>query len=308
MDLLKNLQTTKMPNLKDIKTQINSVGSTKKITSAMKMVAASKLRRSQEKAEAARPYSSRLEEMLTSLASSALSGEGIIKLLTGTGKDDNYLVVPVSADRGLCGGFNSSINKETFKLMKFLEDQNKKAQLLTVGKKSRDFFNRIMKEKIIESFVDTNVSGTGYEAALKISNKLQELYFEGTFDKCILIYNKFKSVISQEVTQQQLIPLDVSSKSDDKNENEITDNSIYIYEPDEETILQDLLPKNVSIQIFKVLLESDAGEQGARMAAMDNATRNAGEMIDSLTLKYNRTRQAFITKELIEIISGAESI
>jgi len=297
-----------MPSLKDIKTQINSVGSTKKITSAMKMVAASKLRRSQEKAEAARPYSSRLEEMLTSLASSALSGEGIIKLLTGTGKDDNYLVVPVSADRGLCGGFNSSINKETFKLMKSLQDQNKKVQLLTIGKKSRDFFNRIMKEKIIENFVDTNVSGTGYEAALKISNKLQELYFEGTFDKCILIYNKFKSVISQEVTQQQLIPLDVSSKSDDKNENEITDNSIYIYEPDEETILQDLLPKNVSIQIFKVLLESDAGEQGARMAAMDNATRNAGEMIDSLTLKYNRTRQAFITKELIEIISGAESI
>ena len=297
-----------MPSLKDIKTQINSVGSTKKITSAMKMVAASKLRRSQEKAEAARPYSSRLEEMLTSLASSALSGEGIIKLLTGTGKDDNYLVVPVSADRGLCGGFNNSINKETFKLMKSLQDQNKKVQLLTIGKKSRDFFNRIMKEKIIENFVDTNVSGTGYEAALKISNKLQELYFEGTFDKCILIYNKFKSVISQEVTQQQLIPLDVSSKSDDKNENEITDNSIYIYEPDEETILQDLLPKNVSIQIFKVLLESDAGEHGARMAAMDNATRNAGEMIDSLTLKYNRTRQASITKELIEIISGAESI
>ena len=297
-----------MPSLKDIKTQINSVGSTKKITSAMKMVAASKLRRSQEKAEAARPYSSRLEEMLTSLASSALSGEGIIKLLTGTGKDDNYLVVPVSADRGLCGGFNSSINKETFKLMKSLQDQNKKVQLLTIGKKSRDFFNRIMKEKIIENFVDTNVSGTGYEVALKISNKLQELYFEGTFDKCILVYNKYKSVISQEVTQQQLIPLDVSSKPDDKNENEITDNSIYIYEPDEETILQDLLPKNVSIQIFKVLLESDAGEQGARMAAMDNATRNAGEMIDSLTLKYNRTRQAFITKELIEIISGAESI
>ena len=308
MDLLRNLQTIKMPSLKDIKTQINSVGSTKKITSAMKMVAASKLRRSQEKAEAARPYSSHLEEMLTSLASSALSGEGIIKLLTGTGKDDNYLVVPVSADRGLCGGFNNSINKETFKLMKSLQDQNKKVQLLTIGKKSRDFFNRIMKEKIIENFVDTNVSGTGYEAALKISNKLQELYFEGTFDKCILIYNKFKSVISQEVTQQQLIPLDVSSKSDDKTENEITDNSIYIYEPDEETILQDLLPKNVSIQIFKVLLESDAGEQGARMAAMDNATRNAGEMIDSLTLKYNRTRQAFITKELIEIISGAESI
>ena len=296
-----------MPSLKDIKTQINSVGSTKKITSAMKMVAASKLRRSQEKAEAARPYSSRLEEMLSSLASSAASGEGIIKLLTGTGNDQNYIVVPVSADRGLCGGFNSSINRETFKLVKSLEGNGKKVQLMPVGKKSRDFFNRVMKDQIIESFVDLNVSSTGYESALNISNKLQELYFEGKFDKCILVFNKFKSAISQEVTQQQLIPLDVSNSEKDE-EKENSSNAIYDYEPDEETILKDLLPKNVSIQIFKVLLESDAGEQGARMAAMDNATRNAGEMIDSLTLKYNRTRQAFITKELIEIISGAESI
>ena len=296
-----------MPSLKDIKTQINSVGSTKKITSAMKMVAASKLRRSQEKAEAARPYSSRLEEMLSSLASSAASGEGIIKLLTGTGNDQNYVVVPVSADRGLCGGFNSSINRETFKLVKSLEGDGKKVQLMPVGKKSRDFFNRVMKDQIIESFVDLNVSSTGYESALNISNKLQELYFDGKFDKCILVFNKFKSAISQEVTQQQLIPLDVSN-SEKEEEKENSSNAIYDYEPDEETILKDLLPKNVSIQIFKVLLESDAGEQGARMAAMDNATRNAGEMIDSLTLKYNRTRQAFITKELIEIISGAESI
>ena len=296
-----------MPSLKDIKTQINSVGSTKKITSAMKMVAASKLRRSQEQAEAARPYSSRLEEMLSSLASSAASGEGIIKLLTGTGNDQNYIVVPVSADRGLCGGFNSSINRETFKLVKSLEGNGKKVQLMPVGKKSRDFFNRVMKDQIIESFVDLNVSSTGYESALNISNKLQELYFEGKFDKCILVFNKFKSAISQEVTQQQLIPLDVSN-SEKEEEKENSSNAIYDYEPDEETILKDLLPKNVSIQIFKVLLESDAGEQGARMAAMDNATRNAGEMIDSLTLKYNRTRQAFITKELIEIISGAESI
>ena len=296
-----------MPSLKDIKTQINSVGSTKKITSAMKMVAASKLRRSQEKAEAARPYSSRLEEMLSSLASSAASGEGIIKLLTGTGNDQNYVVVPVSADRGLCGGFNSSINRETFKLVKSLEGNGKKVQLMPVGKKSRDFFNRVMKDQIIESFVDLNVSSTGYESALNISNKLQELYFDGKFDKCILVFNKFRSAISQEVTQQQLIPLDVSN-SEKEEEKENSSNAIYDYEPDEETILKDLLPKNVSIQIFKVLLESDAGEQGARMAAMDNATRNAGEMIDSLTLKYNRTRQAFITKELIEIISGAESI
>ena len=297
-----------MPSLKDIKTQINSVGSTKKITSAMKMVAASKLRRSQEKAEAARPYSSRLEEMLASLASSAASGEGIIKLLTGTGNDQNYIVVPVSADRGLCGGFNSSINRETFKLVKSLESDGKSVQLMPVGKKSRDFFNRVMKNQIAESFVDLNISNSGYESALKVSNKLQELYFDSKFDKCIIVFNKFKSAISQEVTQQQLIPLDVSDSSEEENTDTTATKAIYDYEPDEETILKDLLPKNVSIQIFKVLLESDAGEHGARMAAMDNATRNAGEMIDSLTLKYNRTRQAFITKELIEIISGAESI
>ena len=297
-----------MPSLKDIKTQINSVGSTRKITSAMKMVAASKLRRSQEKAEAARPYSSRLEEMLASLASSAASGEGIIKLLTGTGNDQNYIVVPVSADRGLCGGFNSSINKETFRLVKSLEDDGKNVQLMPVGKKSRDFFNRVMKDKILDSFSDLNVSVNGYDAALQVSNKLQELYFDGKFDKCVIVFNKFKSAISQEVTQQQLIPLDVSDSSKEENVDNSAAKAIYDYEPDEETILKDLLPKNVSIQIFKVLLESDAGEHGARMAAMDNATRNAGEMIDSLTLKYNRTRQAFITKELIEIISGAESI
>ena len=297
-----------MPSLKDIKTQINSVVSTKKITTAMKMVAASKLRRSQEKAVAARPYSSRLEEMLSSLASSAASGEGIIKLLTGTGNDQNYIVVPVSADRGLCGGFNSSINRETFKLVKSLQNDGKNVQLMPVGKKSRDFFNRVMKEQIVESFIDLNVSNNGYDSALSVSNKLQDLYFEGKFDKCILVFNKFKSAISQEVTQQQLIPLDVSESSTESKEDNNDAKAIYDYEPDEETILKDLLPKNVSIQIFKVLLESDAGEHGARMAAMDNATRNAGEMIDGLTLKYNRTRQAFITKELIEIISGAESI
>ena len=297
-----------MPSLKDIKTQINSVVSTKKITTAMKMVAASKLRRSQEKAVAARPYSSRLEEMLSSLASSAASGEGIIKLLTGTGNDQNYMIVPVSADRGLCGGFNSSINRETFKLVKSLEKDGKNVQLMPVGKKSRDFFNRLMKDQIAESFIDLNVSNSGYDSALQVSNKLQDLYFDGKFDKCILVFNKFISAISQDVTQQQLIPLDVSESSKEVKEDGNDAKAIYDYEPDEETILKDLLPKNVSIQIFKVLLESDAGEHGARMAAMDNATRNAGEMIDGLTLKYNRTRQAFITKELIEIISGAESI
>ena len=297
-----------MPSLKDIKNQINSVGSTKKITSAMKMVAASKLRRSQEKAEAARPYSSRLEEMLSSLASSGVSGEGVIQLLSGTGKDESYLVVPVTADRGLCGGFNSSINRDTTKFVKSLEEQGKKVRLITVGKKSRDFFNRIMKDKVEHSFADLGSTGAGYDIALEISNQLQNLYFKGHFDKCIIVYNKFKSAISQEVTHQQLIPLEIKEKENISNDEDVKNSSVYTYEPDEETILKDLLPKNVSIQIFKVLLESNAGEQGARMAAMDNATRNAGEMIDSLTLVYNRTRQAFITKELIEIISGAESV
>ena len=298
-----------MPNLKDIKNQINSVGSTKKITSAMKMVAASKLRRSQERAEAARPYSSRLEEMLSSLASSgASSGEGVIKLLSGMGKDERYLVVPVTADRGLCGGFNSSINRDTVKFVKSLENKGKKVEIITVGKKSRDFFNRIMKDKIIYSFADLGSTGAGYDIALEISDKLQSLYFDGQFDKCIIVYNKFKSAISQEVTHQQIIPLEIKHNEKSSQEKEVKISSIYTYEPDEETILKDLLPKNVAIQIFKVLLESNAGEQGARMAAMDNATRNAGEMIDSLTLIYNRTRQAFITKELIEIISGAESV
>ena len=298
-----------MPNLKDLKMQINSVGSTKKITSAMKMVAASKLRRSQEKAESARPYSSRLEEMLSSLASSSISGEGIVKLLSGTGKKDQYLVIPVTADRGLCGGFNSSINRETTKYIQNLENEGKKVNIITIGKKSRDFFNRIMKNKILDSFIDLGSTGAGYDTALNISNKIQSLYFENKFDVCVLVFNKFVSAITQEVTRHQLIPLDINADEEGASNNEKKiDNAIYTYEPDETAILQDLLPKNVSIQIFKVLLESNAGEQGARMAAMDNATRNAGEMIDNLTLKYNRTRQAFITKELIEIISGAESV
>ena len=297
-----------MANLKDLKLQINSVSSTKKITSAMKMVAASKLRRSQEKAESARPYSSRIEDMLSSLASSGVSGEGVIKLLTGTGKKDNYLIIPVTADRGLCGGFNSSINRETLKHIRSLEKEGKKVSLITIGKKSRDFFTRLMKDKITESFIELGSAGAGYDIALEISNKIQNLYFEEQFDVCVLIYNRFKSAMTQIVTHQKLIPLDLKNKESENSNVEISENSIYIYEPDESEILKDLLPKNVSIQIFKVLLESNAGEQGARMVAMDNATRNAGEMIDSLTLKYNRTRQAYITKELIEIISGAEAV
>ena len=297
-----------MPSLKDLKVQIKSVKSTKKITTAMKMVAASKLRRAQERAESARPYSSRMEKMLSSLASSSISGEGVIKLLTGTGRQDTYLVVTVTADRGLCGGFNSNINRATVKYVRSLEDQGKTVKLITIGKKSRDFLTRLMKDRILESFTDFGVSGAGYNFALQVSEKIQSLYNADQFDVCVLIYNKFKSAIAQKVTQQQLIPLSLKTKEAEDNQANKTDNAIYLYEPDENEILKDLLPKNVSIQIFKALLESNAGEQGARMIAMDNATRNAGEMIDSLSLKYNRTRQANITKELIEIISGAESV
>ncbi len=297
-----------MPSLKDLKVKIKSVKSTKKITTAMKMVAASKLRRAQERAESARPYSSRMEEMLSSLASSSISGEGVIKLLTGTGRQDTYLVVIVTADRGLCGGFNSNINRATVKYVRSLEDQGKTVKLITIGKKSRDFFTRLMKDRILESFTDFGVSGAGYNFALQVSEKIQSLYNADQFDVCVLIYNKFKSAIAQKVTQQQLIPLSLKTKETGDNQANKTDNAIYLYEPDENEILKDLLPQNVSIQIFKTLLESNAGEQGARMIAMDNATRNAGEMIDSLSLKYNRTRQAYITKELIEIISGAESV
>jgi len=297
-----------MPSLKDLKLQIKSVKSTKKITTAMKMVAASKLRRAQEKAESARPYSSRMEEMLSSLESSSIFGGGAIKLLTGTGKQDTYLVVSVTANRGLCGGFNSNINRATANYVRSLEDQGKKVKLITIGKKSRDFLTRLMKDRILESFTDLGVSGADYDFALLVSEKIHSLYNNDNFDVCVLIYNKFKSVMSQKVTQQQLIPLDLKTKESESNLPIKTDDAIYTYEPNENEILKDLLPKNVSIQIFKALLESNAGEQGARMIAMDNATRNAGEMIDSLTLKFNRTRQANITKELIEIISGAESV
>ena len=299
-----------MPSLKDLRTQINSVSSTKKITSAMKMVAASKLRRSQERAEASRPYSSRMEEMLSSLASSGISGEGVINLLKGNGKEDSYLIIPVTADRGLCGGFNSNINRETYKFVKKLESEKKKVKILTIGKKSRDFFNKIFKDKIINSYIDLGTTGAGYEKALEISNYIQKQYFENNFDICKIIFNKFKSAITQEVSHQQIIPLDIkiSNEEEIQNSNEKENSSIYDYEPDEKSILEDLLPKNIAIQIFKVLLESDAGEQGARMAAMDNATRNAGDLVEKLTINYNRSRQAAITKELIEIISGAESL
>jgi len=291
-----------MPSLKDIKNKINSVGSTKKITSAMKMVAASKLRRSQEKAEAARPYSSRLEEMLSSLASSGTSGEGVIQLLTGTGKDERYLIVPVTADRGLCGGFNSNIVKKARSFFDKIIAEGKNLKIITVGSKGYDQLKRIYGNQIIDkiSFKDSKIAN--YLDAEIVGKKIIELFRKNEFDVCTIFYNQFKNVITQIPQDQQLIPL----KSTEVKENSLEDN--YEFEPEEDEILSNLLPKNISTQIFKAMLENSASEQGSRMTAMDNATRNAGELVDKLTIHYNRSRQAAITKELIEIISGAESL
>ena len=291
-----------MPSLKDIKNQINSVGSTKKITSAMKMVAASKLRRSQERAEAARPYSSRLEEMLSSLASSGTSGEGVIKLLTGSGKDNNYIVVPVTADRGLCGGFNTNIVKQAKNYFNKILKESKNLKIITVGTKGLDQLKREYGKYIVKKIDFKNKKKISFKDASLVGDEIVKLFKNNEFDKCIIFYNKFKNVMTQIPQSQQLIP----AKKEEviKTEQE----SSYDFEPEEDEILEDLLPKNISTQIYKGFLENSASEQGSRMTAMDNATRNAGDLVEKLTINYNRSRQAAITKELIEIISGAESL
>ena len=291
-----------MPSLKDIKTQINSVVSTKKITTAMKMVAASKLRRSQEKAVAARPYSSRLEEMLSSLASSASSGEGIIKLLTGTGNDQNYIVVPVSADRGLCGGFNTNICRKAKNYFEKILKEGKTLKILTVGSKGDEQLKRMYGRYIVEKVNFKGLKQVTYREAEEIGNKIIKLFNESKFDVCKIFYNKFKNVMTQIPQMQQIIPIE----SDDKEKKNL--DNFYDFEPEENEILNNLLPKNISTQIFKAFLENAASEQGSRMTAMDSATRNAGDLVEKLTITYNRSRQAVITKELIEIISGAESL
>jgi len=290
-----------MPSLKDLKNRIGSVKSTQKITSAMKMVAAAKLRKAQEQALASRPYTSLMDKVVSKIASKT-SGNSL-DLLTGKSDNKTQLIVVFSADRGLCGGFNGSITRAVRAEVKKLEQDGIKVKLLMVGKKSADALNRELGHLFIER-IDGNSAKPNYTDAEILANKIISLFENDEFGMCKVIFNKFVSAITQEVTFKSLIPADIQ-----KNEPELNDsNSIYEFEPSEEEILNDLLPRNLATQLFSSQMESTASELAARMTAMDNATRNAGDMIDNLTLQYNRTRQAVITKELIEIISGAEAL
>lgn len=296
-----------MPSLKDLRMRIDSVKSTQKITSAMKMVAAAKLRRAQEQAEAARPYAERMERMLGSLAGSMASSAGAPKLLAGTGKQDVHLLVMMTSDRGLCGAFNSSIVRDTRRMVAELQADGKEVKILCVGRKGWAQVRREFEPMIVDLIEGIGRPRLSFDDAQGVSNRVLEMFEAGEFDVCTLIYNRFKSVIAQIVTRQQLIPFAVDAPEDGEEQADAASVN-YDYEPDENEILEVLLPRNMSVQVYRSLLENNASEHGARMSAMDNATRNAGEMIDSLTLNYNRTRQAFITKELIEIISGAEAV
>ncbi|MFP5516668.1 MAG: F0F1 ATP synthase subunit gamma [Alphaproteobacteria bacterium] len=295
-----------MPNLKDLKNRIASVQSTRKITSAMKMVAASKLRRAQEQAEASGPYAERMGRMLSSLAANVQDSGNGPKLMTGTGADKVHLLVVISSDRGLCGAFNGSIVREAKRQITRLQGEGKTVKLLTVGRKGRDQLRREFASLIVESYEDVGRRRLGFSDADMVATKVLAMFDAGEFDVCSVVFNKFKSAISQIVTVQQLIPFAVATEATEAAGAEAK--AMYEFEPDEEQILAELLPRNLSIQIYRALLESAASEQGARMTAMDNATRNAGDMINKLTITYNRTRQAYITKELIEIISGAEAL
>jgi F-type H+-transporting ATPase subunit gamma len=291
-----------MPNLKDLKVRINSVKSTQKITSAMKMVAAAKLRRAQEYAEEARPYSARMDRMIAALAGK-MSDVGGPKLLAGTGKDDCYLLVVMTADRGLCGGFNSTIVRASRKRIRQLQENGKQVKLLCVGRKGSDQLQRDWGNLITGSLEGITRGKIEFSTVADIGSRVISMFEAGEFDICSIIFNRFQSAMTQIVTERQIIPASIPEV---QNEEETL--GMYEYEPDETAILAELLPRNVSTQLFSALLENTASEHGARMTAMDSATRNAGDMIDKLTLTYNRTRQAFITKELIEIISGAEAL
>ena len=296
-----------MPSLKDLRNRIDSVKSTRKITSAMKMVAAAKLRRAQDQATHARPYADRMERMLASLAGSLPKGAQGPRLMTGTGQSDTHLLVVVTADRGLCGAFNSSVVREARHQVRALRSQGKTVKLFCVGRKGADNLRRDHSDLIVERITDVGRPSMRFQDADQIAQRLLEMFDAGAFDVCSVIYNAFKSAISQKVTVHQLIPVSLPSAAEADKVAQST-RAVYEFEPDEEQIIADLLPRNMAIQVFRALLESQAGEQGARMTAMDNATRNAGDMIGRLTLTYNRTRQGVITKELIEIISGAEAV
>ena len=290
-----------MASLKDMRVRLASTKATQKITKAMQMVAASKLRRAQAAAEAARPYAERMEKVLSNIASSVTDLNSAPKLLAGTGQDQVHLLVVCTAERGLCGAFNSSIVRLARERANSLTGQGKQVKILCVGRKGYDQLKRQYEKQILE-MIELRVKTLGFEHAEKVGQKIIELYAKGEFDVCTLFFSRFKSVISQTPTALQIIPPVFPEKKSEGVE------AGYEYEPDELDILADLLPRNISVQVFRALLENAASEQGARMSAMDNATRNAGDMIRKQTIKYNRTRQAMITKELIEIISGAEAL
>ena len=292
-----------MPSLDDLKKRIKSVKSTQKITKAMKMVAAAKLRKAQENAEKGRPYSQKMQNIILNLTKSINDPQNAPKLLVGTGKDKTHLCVVLTADRGLCGGFNSNICKLAKKNFKKILGEGKELKIITVGTKGLDQIKREYGNYVIKKFSFKNKKKITFSEAEIIGNEIISLFKENQFDKCILFYNNFKNVITQIPQAQQIIPTENNSNKE-KEENLTS----YEFEPDEDEILEDLLPKNISTQVFKAFLENAASEQGSRMTAMDNATRNAGELVDKLTINYNRSRQASITKELIEIISGAESL
>jgi F-type H+-transporting ATPase subunit gamma len=301
-----------MPSLKEFRNRIASVKSTRKITSAMKMVAASKLRRAQLQAEASQPYAARMAEMLGRLVAGINPGTGGSPLMTGTGRDDTHLLIVMTSDRGLCGGFNGAVIRLARQKIRELTAAGKKVKLVCVGRKAREALKRDHNEKIVKSFEGIGRKRLSFGDAAQVSTFIHDALAAGDFDVCTLVYNRFKSVIAQVPTAHQLIPLSVeqavAEKAAEKTVETQGPRPIYEFEPDEETILGELLPRNLSVQVYRALLDSAAGEQAARMTAMDNATRNAGDMINKLTLRYNRARQAYITKELIEIISGAEAV
>ena len=294
-----------MPNLDDLKKRIGSVKSTEKITKAMKMVAAAKLRRAQESAESSRPYSDSMKDLIESISKGYKPSSTERNLLTGDEKDQIHLLILFTSERGLCGGFNSIVTRTLRDKIENLIDQNKTVKIVCVGKKGYDILKRQYSEMITEVIDMRAVKSITYQDAKNISDKIVKMFFDGEFDKCSIFYNEFKSVISQIPTEQQVIPIEIISNESDQ---EIKEDSFFEFEPGESEILDEILPLNFTVQVFKALLESAASEQGARMSAMDNASRNAGDMIDNLTLFYNRSRQAVITKELIEIISGAEAV
>lgn len=293
-----------MASLKDLRDRIGSVKNTRKITSAMKMVAAAKLRRAQDQAEASRPYAERMERMLSDLASRSSSD---LPLIAGTGKSDTHMIILGTADRGLCGGFNANLVKEARKMIGELQSAGKQVKIYCIGKKGAQALNREYGDLIVKRVEDLDKPALSYSKAGAIADDILTMFDDGAFDAATLIYAQFQSAIAQIVTRQQLVPFAVEA-DDGAAETDETDDSAYDFEPSEEGILAELLPRNVGVQVFKALLENAASEQGARMTAMDNATRNAGDMIDKLTLLYNRSRQAAITKELIEIVSGAEAL